>query len=273
MEDKIFKTICDNLNKRIAWCDSHIGILKKNGDIKNISVEDYMELLNQSKVYRSEMDKIYGEMNHLLYISGLLTVQQTSKLISLMKDFCIYRSDIKILSTHNSLLSLPDIPKNANYDFTTLFNGHITIPARCSGDSTILITENVTEIQFNNSSNNIENTSQNTPSGQASTFYRRGDNGNIIIEFPATDDNPQIKRFKKFMDEYLGIKHKKKKQVDLKALVGDVKASLAKTYYNMRLMYYPETDMISTVITSSGANKTVRDLYQYLDAKLLVNMS
>ena len=267
MEEKIFKTICDNLEQRIKWCDENIGELKKNEDIKNLPAGKYINLLQQSKTYLSKMDKIYAELNHLLYVNGLLTVQQTSKIISLMKHFCIYRSDLKALAFHSDLFNFPDIPTDANYEFSVLFKGNITIPARCTKGSTILITETTTEIKSEtNSSDIVENPPQKPLERKELTFCNRMNERCIEIKFNA--DSEAYKDFVNTVGIYMANRKKKKTGLCHSSFISQLKKEKAVTIYNMRFVYSPEDNVVSTILVKDGANKTVRELYKFLDSKL-----
>ncbi len=125
MESKLFETIYNNLKKRVDWCNTNLSPIKSKDDLANLTVKRYQEILNKCKSLISDMDKIYTELNHI-YGMGNLTVQQQSKLVSMMRKFTKYRSDIKSLASHKDIHSLPTIPTISSYQLSILASGVLT---------------------------------------------------------------------------------------------------------------------------------------------------
>ena len=129
MDSKVFNEIMENLNKRVQWCDEHLGPLTSPEAIKNLTIGEYLEIKAQCKVYHSEMDKIYCEVRHLLTMADMTMVQQ-SKFISALRKFSAYRPDIKRIDSHNDVNSLPDIPVKSTYTLSILSNVTLVREAR-----------------------------------------------------------------------------------------------------------------------------------------------
>ena len=129
MDSKVFNEIMENLNKRVQWCDEHLGPLTSPEAIKNLTIGEYLEIKAQCKVYHSEMDKIYCEVRHLLTMADMTMVQQ-SKFISALRKFSAYRPDIKRIDSHNDVNSLPDIPVKSTYTLSILSNITLVREAR-----------------------------------------------------------------------------------------------------------------------------------------------
>ena len=129
MDSKVFNEIMENLNKRVQWCDEHLGPLTSPEAIKNLTIGEYLEIKAQCKVYHSEMDKIYCEVRHLLTMADMTMVQQ-SKFISALRKFSAYRPDIKRIDSHNDVNSLPSIPVKSTYTLSVLSNVTLVREAR-----------------------------------------------------------------------------------------------------------------------------------------------
>lgn len=129
MDSKVFDEIMENLNKRVQWCDEHLGPLTSPEAIKNLTIGDYLKIKAQCKVYHSEMDKIYCEVRHLLTMADMTMVQQ-SKFLSALRRFSAYRPDIKRIDSHNDVNSLPSIPVKSTYTLSVLSNVTLVREAR-----------------------------------------------------------------------------------------------------------------------------------------------
>lgn len=121
MESALFEQIYGNLLTRATWCDENLGPIKCQDDFKQISVGKYFEILDKCKVLLSDMDKIYTEFEHIIGM-GNLTVQQQSKLLSAMRKFTNYRSDIKAIASHTDPNSVPVLPGLSTYQLSVLSN-------------------------------------------------------------------------------------------------------------------------------------------------------
>ena len=129
MDSKVFNEIMENLNKRVQWCDEHLGPLTSPEAIKYLTIVEYLDIKAQCKVYHSEMDKIYCEVRHLLTMADMTMVQQ-SKFISALRKFSAYRPDIKRIDSHNDVNSLPSIPVKSTYTLSVLSNVTLVREAR-----------------------------------------------------------------------------------------------------------------------------------------------
>lgn len=121
MEVKLFEEIYNNLMERANWCDTVLGPIKSKSDLENISVKQYLEMKDKCKTLLSDMDKIYTEFEHIIGM-GNLTVQQQSKLLSAMRKFTNYRSDIKCIAAHSDANSVPTLPGLSTYQLSVLSN-------------------------------------------------------------------------------------------------------------------------------------------------------
>lgn len=119
MDSKLFETIYGNLEKRVNWCDENIKPLREGDTLQNLSVKQFNTLITNASNYMSEMDKIYAEVNHI-YGMGNLTVCQQSQLMSMMKRFSYYRSDLKYLSSYNNFKVEPKLPDKSEYKLSVL---------------------------------------------------------------------------------------------------------------------------------------------------------
>lgn len=129
MDNKVFDEIMTNLNKRVQWCDEHLGPLTSPEAIKNLTIGEYLKIKAQCKVYHSEMDKIYCEVRHLLTMADMTMVQQ-SKFLSALRRFSAYRPDIKRIDSHNDVNSIPSIPVKSTYTLSILSNITLVREAR-----------------------------------------------------------------------------------------------------------------------------------------------
>ena len=130
MESKLFETIYNNLKSRVDWCNKTLGPIKSKADLEKMSLKKYQAILKMCKTLMSDMDKIYTELNHI-YGMGNLTVQQQSKLISMMRKFTNYRSDIKCLASHKDINSVPNIPSTSTYQLSVLADTVLSRSVRC----------------------------------------------------------------------------------------------------------------------------------------------
>lgn len=147
MEKKLFETIYNNLQSRVEWCDNNLGNILCKNDLENLTLKQYQSLLKGCKNLMSDMDKIYTEINHI-YGMGNLTVQQQSRLISIMRRFTNYRSDIKCLATHNDVNTIPNIPTKSTYQLSVLANAKLVrnIRGNDEEDEEDKLKEEVTEV-------------------------------------------------------------------------------------------------------------------------------
>lgn len=129
MDSKVFNEIMENLNKRVQWCDEHLGPLTSKENIEALTVGEYLKIKAQCKVYHSEMDKIYCEVRHLLTMADMTMVQQ-SKFLSALRRFSAYRSDIKCIDSHSDVNSIPNIPVKSTYTLSILSNVTLVREAR-----------------------------------------------------------------------------------------------------------------------------------------------
>ena len=164
MESKVFNEIMENLNKRVQWCDEHLGPLTSKEGIEALTVGEYLKIKEQCKKYHSEMDKIFCEVRHLICM-GDMTVVQQSRFLSLLKRFTDYRPDIKHIDSHKDANSLPDIPASTQYTLSILSN--ITLKKEARGKEVVVDDETPLEntvkdpIRNNKQTYNIEYSNSN----------------------------------------------------------------------------------------------------------------
>lgn len=119
MDKKLFETIYNNLKSRVEWCDNNLGKLTTKEDVENLTLKQFKAIKDKCVELQSDMDKIYTELNHI-YGMGNLDVRQQSKLISMMKKFTIYRSDIKSIASFNKPGEIPNLVDRSEYKLSIL---------------------------------------------------------------------------------------------------------------------------------------------------------
>lgn len=205
MEQKIFDKICNNLGVRVKWCEENLKPILCKEDMEKISVSQYQNILKTARTYMSDMDKIYAELHHIVFVSGLLTVQQQSKIVSLMQRFCNYRSDLKVLSHHSCATAVPGIPADAEYDFSVLLKGKIKIARRGSNKKTVII-ERQADVKEPTS---IENSLLQEVVDKPDTYYYLGEDNKIHFRIDPEDDE-LMEKFRLDLGLALGVNVKEK---------------------------------------------------------------
>lgn len=121
MEKEKFEKIINNLEERIEQCYSYLGYIVNKKDLEEITVNDLKNLITFCRSEQGKMDTILTtELYHILGM-GNLTVQQQNKLISNLKKYMYYRSDIKAIACNaTDVTKLPDLPTNSEYKLTIL---------------------------------------------------------------------------------------------------------------------------------------------------------
>lgn len=141
MEDEKFDIIINSLQNRVDLCSKYLDNIQSKQDLLNLTLSDVIELKKFCVAEKEKMTKIM--MVDLYHIIGMgeLTCPQTSKFISLIKQYSNYRADIKALAEGlDSIHELPKIPTGARFDLLEL--GKVTLIKQSRGNSDDIIDEN-----------------------------------------------------------------------------------------------------------------------------------
>lgn len=116
MEKENYKKLIDSLELRINKCHEYLDDIKTTEDLKNISIKRALEVREfcikevdlQTKVLMCDLYHIIG--------MGNLSALQMNKFIKLIKEYSMFRPDLKALATKlDSLSELPELPAKTKY--------------------------------------------------------------------------------------------------------------------------------------------------------------
>lgn len=137
MNDSDFNIITTNLQNKIDMCHKYLGKIKSTDDLLKLTLSDTIELKKFCISEKEKMTKVL--MVDLYHIIGMgnLTCSQTSKFISLIKEYASYRPDIKTLSKGlDSIEELPNIPTATKFRLLEL--GKVTLTRDVQGSTDIV---------------------------------------------------------------------------------------------------------------------------------------
>ena len=141
MKDEKFDIIINSLQDRVDLCRKYLDGIQHKQDLLNLKLSDVIELKKFCVTEKEKMTKIL--MVDLYHIIGMgdLTCSQTSKFISLIKQYSNYRADIKTLAESlDSIHELPSIPTGARFNLLEL--GKVTLIKQSRGDNDDIIDDN-----------------------------------------------------------------------------------------------------------------------------------
>ena len=121
MEKLLFKNILSIVNENIDECKKYLDKVKTTEDLKNLTINQLMELRTICRKQQSRMDSVLRyELYHLIGMGQLTVIQQT-QFLSLIKKWTTYRGDIKTIASNLSTIdSLPSLPTESTYDCRVL---------------------------------------------------------------------------------------------------------------------------------------------------------
>lgn len=121
MEKSLFKNILSIVNENIDECKKYLDKVKTTEDLKNLTINQLIELRNVCRKQQSRMDSVLRcELYHLIGMGQLTVIQQT-QFLSLIKKWTTYRGDIKTITSNLTTIdSLPSLPTESTYDCKVL---------------------------------------------------------------------------------------------------------------------------------------------------------
>ena len=121
MEKEKFEKIINKLEERINYCAYRLDSVVTKEDLEKLTVSKLKDLIGFCRSEQGKMDMILTtELYHILGM-GNLTVQQQNKLISKLKRYMCYRSDIKAIACNAvDVTKLPDLPTSSEYKLNIL---------------------------------------------------------------------------------------------------------------------------------------------------------
>ena len=136
MEKSLFKNILSIVNENIDECKKYLDKVKTTEDLKNLTINQLIELRTICRKQQSRMDSVLRcELYHLIGMGQLTIIQQT-QLLSLIKKWTTYRGDIKTITSNLTTIdSLPSLPTESTYDCKVL-KVKLTSKGRVANDFT-----------------------------------------------------------------------------------------------------------------------------------------
>lgn len=128
MKKEEFDLVVSSLQERLDNCEKYLGEIKTTEDLKNITIEQALELRDFCVAEVEKMTKIV--MVDLYHVIGMgdLSVPQMMKFVFLMKAYLAYRPNIKSISKgFDSITELPKIPVKTKFKLLALCDLTLTV--------------------------------------------------------------------------------------------------------------------------------------------------
>ena len=124
MKAEEFDSIENDLRKRIAGCERHLGGVRSAEDICRLTVSEVVEIRRFCKSEYLDMTKIaMVDFYHVIGMGGM-SAAQTNAFVSLMRKYLSYRPSIQAFCSGSiGFDDLPKIPVRTSFRLTALAAG------------------------------------------------------------------------------------------------------------------------------------------------------
>lgn len=124
MKAEEFDSIKNDLRKRIADCEKHLGGVRSTEDICRLTISEVVEIRKFCKSEYLDMTKIaMVDLYHVIGMGGM-SAAQTNAFVSLMREYLSYRPLIQAFCSGSiGFDDLPKIPVRTSFRLTALAAG------------------------------------------------------------------------------------------------------------------------------------------------------